>query len=35
MWCAQTKKPKIPIEIIAQTIPIYPKIPRFDKVSMI
>jgi hypothetical protein len=22
IWCAHTKKPKIPIEIIAQTIPI-------------
>ena len=25
MWCAQTIKPKRPIAIMAQTIPIYPK----------
>jgi hypothetical protein len=30
IWCAQTIKPKIPIEIIADIIPIGPKILLFE-----
>jgi cellobiose-specific phosphotransferase system component IIC len=35
IWCAQTIKPKKPIAHIANTIPEYPKIVFFVKVSII
>jgi hypothetical protein len=35
IWCAQTKNPNIPIDIIAQTIPMYPNILLLVNVSII